>query len=325
MDLVVRPIELRDFPACLDFLRGRLAYSDDALTDLQRAWRRLLRDDALIAAVLETDSASRSPSLVAFGVSVFVTDAWMADARTGREPYLAVRTLERELAGDSPILRPADILRHNAAGLNLVNLHYGEAAHLSDEQRLPVRYRMFSALIEMTRGYFIKDLVQEWWDEMPPEYVVNVWGRVVTDYRSFFEERGEALPPMSRRPHLVGLTREEALAKPGDFAAPIFVHAPPRLGFTSAEQRMLRQALQGRTDAQLTRCLGLALPTIKSRWRTIYDRVGRIAPEVLPEIDASHAPMTFRKQEKRRQLLEYVRRHPEELRTGLSRTARAPS
>src|SRR5262245_14016988 len=125
---------------------------------------------------------------------------------------------------------------------------------------------VFSALVEMTRGYLIRDLLQEWWDEMaPPEHMVNVWGRVVTDYRVFYERRGDAVPPIGRRPHLVGLTREEALAKPGDFAAPIFVDTPPRLGFTTGEQRMLRQALSGKTDAQLTASLGLALPTIKSR------------------------------------------------------------
>lgn len=106
-------------------------------------------------------------------------------------------------------------------------------------------------------------------------------------------------------------------------AAPIFVDTPPRLGFTTGEQRMLRHALVGKTDAQLTQSLGLGLPTIKSRWRGIYDRVGRVAPEVLPEIKADGGvPVAFRKQEKRRQLLEYVRRHLEELRPGLSRTTR---
>src|SRR5206468_4241590 len=149
MDLVVRPIEERDFPTCLGLLRGRLAYRDDALPGLVRAWRRLLRDDALIAAVLESGAAAQPPTVLAFGASVFVTDAWMAALRSSDEPYLAVRTLALELTGHSPILRPAATARSNRGGLNLVNLHYGEADSLSDDQRLRVRYCMFSALVEM--------------------------------------------------------------------------------------------------------------------------------------------------------------------------------
>jgi hypothetical protein len=235
MDLVVRPVEERDFPMCLGLLRGRLGYPSDVLPDIQRAWHRLLRDDSLIAAVLETGAASGPTTIVAFGASVFVTDAWMAAARNGQEPYLTVRTLQRELRKDSPILRPVAIAHHNSsAGLNLVNLHYGEARSLSAEQCLPVRYRMFAALIEMTRGYVIKDLLQEFWDEMAPHHMMEAWGRVVTDYRPYFERRGETLPPPGRRPQLRGLTRAEAFEKPGDFAAPLFLDTRPRLGFTRA-------------------------------------------------------------------------------------------
>jgi hypothetical protein len=83
---------------------------------------------------------------------------------------------------------------------------------------------------------------------------------------------------------------------------------------------MLQRALQGKTDTQLARVLDLALPTIKSRWRAIYDRAGQLAPEILPDTGVP-SPDTAgsRKQEKRRQLLEYLRRHPEELRLGLHR------
>ena len=82
---------------------------------------------------------------------------------------------------------------------------------------------------------------------------------------------------------------------------------------------MLRQAVFGYTDVELAQRLQLALPTIKNRWRTLYDRLGRIAPELVLEMDSpsSHA---VRGQEKRRRLLDYVRRHPEELRPGLWRT-----
>jgi hypothetical protein len=82
---------------------------------------------------------------------------------------------------------------------------------------------------------------------------------------------------------------------------------------------MLRQAILGYTDVELARRLQLALPTVKNRWRALYDRLGRIAPELVHEVDCS-SNQAVRGQEKRRRLLEYLRRHPEELRPGLWQT-----
>lgn len=131
--------------------------------------------------------------------------------------------------------------------------------------------------------------------------------------------RGESLPPLGRRPHLIGITREEVLANPGAIAAPVFLYVAPRLGFTRAEQRLLRHALAGRTDLELAGLLGVALSTVKSHWRATYDRVDRLAPELLPAAPAATGQRS-RGHEKRRRLLAYLRRHPEELRTGLSRS-----
>ena len=108
------------------------------------------------------------------------------------------------------------------------------------------------------------------------------------------------------------MTRQEVLSDFGRGMAPAFVETPPRLGFTRAEQQMLRQAIFGYTDVELAERLQLALPTIKNRWRALYDRLGQIAPELVAEINVSSNP-AVRGQEKRRRLLDYVRRHPEEL------------
>lgn len=316
MDFAVRPIEENDFRACLALLRGRLAYPERVVSRLARAWTQLLRDEALNATVIETRNASGKSAIAGLGASVFVTDEWAAEARCSVEPYLTVRTIRRELDGPSPILRPRSIARSNSAGLNVLILHYGESADVPHDARPALRYRMFESLVETHRGYRLKDVLQEFWDEIDLEFVLHGWGRVVTDYASFFEGQGQ--PPPGRRPHLIGITRDECLTNPGALAAPLFVHTPPRFSLTRAEQRMLSHALRGKTDVELARALGLALPTIKSRWRGIYDRVGRIVPELL----ASAHTTSSRGQEKRRHLLEYVRRHPEELRGALTRPGR---
>lgn len=319
VDLTVRAVEEHDLPACLALLRGRLAYPGDVLADLPKVWYRLLHDGAMTATLVETRRPGATSAIAAFGLSVFVTDAWAQAARLDEEPYLAARTIGLELAGRSPILRPAAVARSaGASGLHVLILHYGEARELDRDTRMAVRYRMLQAFIEAHRGYRIEEVIQEFWDEIDPEYVASGWGRVVTDYASYFGRRGEAMPPRGRGPRLVGITRAEALAKPGAIAGPLFVYVPSRLSLTRAEQALLGRALLGWTDVELARGLGLSLPTIKSRWRAIYDRVGRLAPDVIREAACADNPRSARGQEKRRGLLEYLRRHPEELRAGVA-------
>ncbi|HEY7338902.1 MAG TPA: hypothetical protein VH639_28695 [Bryobacteraceae bacterium] len=320
MDLIIRPLEERDFPACLELLEGHLAYPVSILPDLPGVWRKLLREDSLVAMVVEGEGLDRKHNaILAFGIVVFIADAWAAAAQTGEEPYLSVRTIRQELAGSSPILRPASIRRADSeSGLNALHLHYAEAA-LSEESRAELRQRVLFAFIEYMRGYRLKLVLQELWDEVPPQAIIRGPAPVLTDYATFFQRRGEPLPPLGQRPFLFSLRRQDVVGNFGHISTSLFIHTPPRLGFTQAEQRMLRQAVFGYTDVELAGRLHLALPTIKNRWRALYDRLGQIAPELVQEIGCA-SNQAVRGQEKRRRLLEYLRRHPEELRPGLWQT-----
>ena len=260
-----------DFQACAGLVAGRLAYPESLIAELPTVWGRLLREDALVSSVVEDRSRSGSGRIVAFGVSAFVTDAWVRAARLSREPYLTARTIRQALTADSPILRPHAIAREHAKGnLNVLILHYGEWRELPAEQRPSVRYGVAESFIATHRGYRIKEILQELWDEL----------------------------------------------------APVFAHTPPRLSFSPAQRRLLRLALTGMTDADLSEHLGLALPTIKSAWRAIYERVAMSDPGVISEALLREAPVSrgspaIRGREKRRRLLEYLHRHPEELRQSL--------
>jgi DNA-binding CsgD family transcriptional regulator len=320
VDFVIRPLEERDLPACLELLRGHLAYPASILPELPKVWRRLLREDALVAIAVEGGSVDGKPaSILAFGITVFVTEAWMAAAQAGEEPYLSVRTIRQELAGPSPILRPAGIRRANREnGLNVLNLHFAHAP-LPKDSLARLLHSTELAFIEYMRGYRINGVIDELWDEVPPEVILNSPYHGVKDYTAYFERRGVTPPPLGQRPFLLSLRRQDFLTDFGHLAAPLFVHTPPRLGFTRAEQRMLRQAVFGYTDVELAQRLHLALSTIKNRWRALYERLALVAPDLAPQPDAS-SNETVRGQEKRRRLLEYVRRHPEELRPGLWRT-----
>ncbi|HSJ13814.1 MAG TPA: hypothetical protein VK939_05335 [Longimicrobiales bacterium] len=321
MNLTDRPIAESDLLTCATMLARGLAYPDGIADHLPGVWRSLMRDEALTGAVVENSERGTSVTL-SFGISVFVTDRWAEAARIGRTPYLTARTIRTELSGDSPILRSPGIARANGgAGLEVIILHYCEASDLPADLTHAARLKMLASFIDSHRGYRIKGILQEFWDEIDPEFVLNGWGRVLTDYAAYFRERGEALPPLGRRPHLVGLSRKDTLAHPGNPMASVFVFTPPLCKFSRAEQKLLRFALTGKTDVELASSLGLSLPTIKSRWRSIHLRAARALPSVLPpdcpDIDSGH-----RGREKRRRLLYYLRSHPEELRPMNRRKAR---
>jgi DNA-binding CsgD family transcriptional regulator len=315
MDLRDRALGRRDFDACLSLFEDRLAYAPDTLGRLTAFWERLLGDDAMVTSVIERHDGPGRAHVLAFGASVFVTDAHMRQARRGYAPYLTARTIARELAGCSPILRPAAIRRANSReGLNLLLLHYGEAREgLSAEERISVRYKMRDCFIATHRGYQIQEILQEFWDELELPFILSGWGTLRADYRGYFRRAGLSRPPPERGPHLICISRAEAAANPGDMAAPLFVYQPPKLDFSPAEQALLGHALRGQTDSQLARSLGVALPTVKGRWRQIYARVAAVSPDLLPEPDVA-APGPARVKEKRRSLLDYLQRHPEELR-----------
>lgn len=314
MDLTFRPIEYRDVHQCLSLVRGRRLYPDDVLGDLPAAWHRLLQDEAAISTVIEDLERSDAARIVGFGMSVFITDAFMREARVGAEPYLSARLIRADTPGASPILRPAAIAKANARnGLGLVLLHCGVASEVVHEDELRrVLYTILEGFLWEHRGYRVNEVLQELWDEIPPHYAQPGWGRIRSNYAMFYAQRGLSLPQPGQGPVLVGLTRDEVLAEPGStMLAPLFSYLRPRFGFRRGEQQLLGRALLGQTDPELARALHIALPTVKSRWRAIYNRLVACAPELLP--DSTNAGDT-RGKEKRRRVLEYLRRHPEELR-----------
>jgi hypothetical protein len=101
-------------------------------------------------------------------------------------------------------------------------------------------------------------------------------------------------------------TREDALAKPGTNVGIMFIAPLPRFGFTLPEQKLIELTLMDNSDREISRSLGITADAVKKRWRSIYDRVRAIAPELLA-VPVSGA-------DQRRALLQYLRQHLEEIR-----------
>jgi len=292
---------------------------------LPELWLRLIEDEAVMGTVVEMRADSGEVRLAGFGCGAFVTGAWAGEASRGLEPYLAARTL---LESPSPILRPPRLGRENAGrGLELVFLHYAEDPGLPPDTAMAVRFELLRSALATFSSYHVNSVLQEFWDEIPPEFIVHGWGRVRSDFGGYYCQQGRLPPPPGGRPYLIGITREEARADPGDGAAALFVHHAPRIRFSTGEKSLLRQALPGQTDPEIAAQLGIAMPSVKSRWRAVYERTAGVMPELLPAGPAgagASAGAIGRGPEKRRLLLGYLRRHPEELRIGIDER-RAPA
>lgn len=320
MDLVLRPPVSGDFAACSQMLSRHRAYPADVVNLLPEAWQRWQDEEALTASVVEDLRRPPGQGRVGFALAVFVSDEWQKTVRLGVEPFVSARTVRAELTDTiSPVLRPAAIgCASEGDGLNILILHYCEAAALDEETTLALRYLLLGNFVESFRGYRIKDLVQEFWDEISPEFIVNGWGEVVTDYAGYFAKRGETAPPPGECPYLVGMDPDIARRRPGDPTAALFNYTPPLLMLTRMQKRLLREALRARTDAELAAHFNIAMATVKSHWRAIYHEATKHVPSAFAEISAESMNESRRGPEKRRYLLEYLRRHPEELCPGVN-------
>jgi hypothetical protein len=312
MSLRYRRFHPSDTGACLCLLRTYPEYGPRLFADLPIFWKRMFDEQAMIAAVIEDDAPGTPATVVAFGADVFVTDAFMAKARAGCQPGLSERLIRHELyEKPSPILRRSAIARANAGpGLNVIIIHAATPKSEPSESDQAIRFNMREAFLWAHRGYHIKEILQEVWDETDRPWV-QAWGRLRADYSDFHCKRGASVPRC--RPLLFGITREEALEDPGSLAAPLLLYNPPRFYFSQGAQELLARAMEGETDVALTKSLRISLPAVKMRWRAIYDRVESIAPELFPR-QSTAASESSRGKEKRRFIVEYVRNHMEELR-----------
>ena len=312
MDLQYRAFRPADTPSCVRLLAVYPEYTPDLLARLPTFWKRLLDEKAMIAATVEERQSGRRPRIVAFAGTVFVSDAFMHEARRGREPYLISRLVELELRGrESPVLRRNAIARANAGdGLNTIILHAAPKTPEAGEPGYAYRFFLKEAIVWSHRGYRIKEGLQEVWSESDLEWV-QAYQTLRSDYAGYYRNAGCPIP--TPRPYLYGVTAEETLRNASSLAAPVFLYTPPRFYFPRGAQEILARALDGETDAALANSLHVSLATVKMRWRLIYERVEEIAPELFPQALGEQTE-TSRGKEKRRHIIEYVRNHPEELR-----------
>ena len=263
--------------------------------------------------VIEDRDRPAASRRIGFGSSGFVTDGFCEEARTTLPPPISTQVIRRWQDGCSPILEPEAIREANSGpGLNLLILHIGWSSQLTLEEIRHVKGKLLEALLFFHSGYQLKEVMQEIYSDDERQRAQAAGALVQNDYSAYYFAHPEALPPLPRRPYLMGGRRDEV--QDGSYLSPLFFYSPPRFFFKPGEQDLLWLALMDKSDEEITRLLHLSPSAVQKRWRASYERVAAVMPDLLPWSDLSGAEAQTRGTEKRRHLLRYLRSHPEELR-----------
>lgn len=315
--LTYREMEERDFEACFALMQDRKRYSEDERAALPGIWRRWRKEEAMNAAVMEWQEGTAPPHVIFFGMSVFVTDQFLADARNSPTPHLSSTLLRWVMEGRSPTLDlPAVRAANSGDGLNLVINNFGFAwDEWPPEQLALILSRGTESFFWLLSGYNLREILVEYYDRRSVQFALAGGFLLRSDRRGANMEAGSLLSADDQSPCCVGITAEEALASPGSAIAKLFPYHRPSCLFSSGEQKVLLQALLDHSDEEIAALLDVSLSTVKKRWTGIYDCVFEQQPEILPEaLWAAGQTQQKRGQEKRRHLLSYLRLHPQELR-----------
>jgi hypothetical protein len=317
VNLMAREGRVRDIPQWQALhLSFGLPYTEESRLILPDLWRTLISSGRLLLFLVEDRCRPVGARVVSCCAAMFATDAFCEEARSRLPPFLGIQLARLYRDHQSPVLDPAQVARANAEeGLNLVVCFEGyDRGSLSHEQFAAVREKQREAFHHALRGFHLKEFLANPIGEEPYQELIDAGARLRRDYREYGTATGQELLP-----RLVGLTKEEAEKHPGSHLASLFVYTPPRFHFARAEQRLLEHALMGETCEDLATSLSLSVWTVKKRWQAIYGRVEDVDSELLPPSNGNGSRPGARGAERRRQLLGYLRQHPEELRPWLSR------
>lgn len=311
-----RPMLPADVPACVDLIASEPAACrryGTAIDDLLPAWLRLLDCQAKSAVVFEQVAGS-CVTICGIGVSVFVADDFLRALKA--QPYWFAAELARRLRqGPSPLLSDRQLAEDNACG-GLNALVWEGFIRPGFEQHTELYRRVANVYIEEHRGFLWKEMICHQIDTVDDFHTCiqiggHLWDAVGGRYTEDLEKDPQEI---IKTPHIVGMTRETEIHRPGSWLGVLFEYHPPQFGFNRSEQRLLLSALHGGTDQELSEALGISLATVKKMWRQIYDRVASCLPELVPLNAAGENGTSERGREKKQHLIAYLREHPEELR-----------
>jgi hypothetical protein len=173
-----------------------------------------------------------------------------------------------------------------------------------------IRHHLAASFVRNLRGYHLVEIIGEVSGHADLTWALSGGFRVRSDYADWYKDRVDPHP----RRYLIGLTRDEALSTQGSVLSLMFHYAPPRFAFTSAQRRLLDEAMQHKTDAEIASALCISVSAVKKGWAAIFDRAGDVLASIPLQSTPLSAAQSVRGIQKRHRLLTYLLDHPEELR-----------
>src|SRR4030095_841185 len=101
-------------------------------------------------------------------------------------------------------------------GLNVMMCFEGWAQdELSPEQLFTVRAKQSETLHLALSGYRVKEFLANPVGADTSQWMLDAGARLRRDYSNYFRKNHFSKPESSRRPYLIGLTKQEAFTHPG--------------------------------------------------------------------------------------------------------------
>jgi hypothetical protein len=311
MDLYHRLADIADLRMCEALLDRWSDYSADQIYVLRLLWSSIVENKEQTGMPLIVEDRHRpvGQRILAFSFTGFMYDEFVADYKHATDDLrLTYRLAATIRKGSWPLLGPTAVAKLNASsGLNLLIISQAQDKALSNEEVGPyIRDRLVAAILKAHAGFNLKEVLAEC-SERDLAWAIRCGLRL----------RGRSRVGCNSELSLVGMTREEAKCDQGTLASLLFSYTAPRFHFNLREQQLLRAALEGKTDDEICNALSLSLSTVKKRWSLIYDEVIEADASLIPNgqqaVHGNTRGVSTRGAEKRRRLIEYLRRHPEEL------------
>ena len=286
MKLSDRTAQEIDFPACISFIEDFGYYSAEELESLKEMWIYLFSNGMARSVVVE-DRSQQVNRIVGFGMTVCVERNFVKAIHEGkllRGPGQARQCLGQYMLStyktkNSPIFRAAAIDRAANRGIHLLGLHCGVLPGLSAEERgqvLPIMRDTVKAYhCDLKLDSFVKEVYTKSDFDRHLKFGFTDWDR------NSHTTTSDAVLPCS---YIVGVTREIAL-QPGNEERAVrrlFEGYIPTILLTRRLHDVLRAALEGKSDEEISQEIKITTDGIRKRWRAIFASVQKQHPELLP-------------------------------------------
>ena len=175
-------------------------------------------------------------------------------------------------------------------------------------------YEGYALLDSYMNGLRLRSVIVEGRKAHAPMFQAAGFARIVDLEEKVADSPHAALARDPRyKPLVHGVhTVEDFRKRPaGTPVGKMFMFREPVLDLSDKQKAVLDLALEGYNDNDIARLLAITGNAVRMRWRGIYEKMQAVLPDIFLDDDEGDAARGY---EKRRQALNYIREHPEEIR-----------